>query len=87
MNHKKNIKLCDNYSRIVSEAIYKTKEGLKFLTPKQILQRFQQHSHKKKQVTHLKICKLLKSDKSFILCIEKKKLLKVYNNIMNLIKV
>ena len=32
--------MCDNYSRIVSEAIYKTKEGLKFLTPKQILQRF-----------------------------------------------
>ena len=30
----------DNYSRIVSEAICKTKEGLKFLTPKQILQRF-----------------------------------------------
>ena len=40
-SQEKLIKLCDNYSRIVSEAIYKTKEGLKFLTPKQILQRFQ----------------------------------------------
>ena len=31
----------DNYSRIVSEVIYKTKhgEGLKILTPKQMLQR------------------------------------------------
>ena len=39
MNHKKN--LFDDYSRIVSEAKYKSKygEGLKILTPKQMLQR------------------------------------------------
>ena len=35
------IRLFDDYSRIVSKARYKTKygEGLKILTPKQILQR------------------------------------------------
>ena len=39
MNHKKN--LFDDYSRIASEAKYKSKygEGLKILTPKQMLQR------------------------------------------------
>ena len=38
---RKVIKLFDDYSRIVSEAKYKTKygEGLKILTPKQMLQR------------------------------------------------
>ena len=37
---RKVIKLFDDYSRIVSEAIYKSKygEGLKMLTPKQMLQ-------------------------------------------------
>ena len=40
-SQEKVIKLFDDYSRIVSEARYKTKygEGLKILTPKQILQR------------------------------------------------
>ena len=39
MNHKKN--LFDDYSRILSEVKYKSKygEGLKILTPKQMLQR------------------------------------------------
>ena len=39
MNHQKN--LFDDYSRIVSEAKYKSEygEGLKILTPKQMLQR------------------------------------------------
>ena len=38
---EKVIKLFDDYSRIVSEAKYKSKygEGLKILTPKQMLQR------------------------------------------------
>ena len=39
-SQEKIIKLLDNYSGIVSKAIYKTKnKGLKILTPKQMLQR------------------------------------------------
>ena len=40
-SQEKVIRLFDNYSRIVSEVIYKTKhdKGLKILTPKQMLQR------------------------------------------------
>ena len=40
-SREKVIKLLDDYSKIVSEAKYKTEygEGLKILTPKQIIQR------------------------------------------------
>ena len=40
-SREKVIKLCNDYSEIVSEAKYKTKyrEGLKILIPRQILQR------------------------------------------------
>ena len=79
MNHKKN--LFDDYSRIVSEVKYKSKygEGLKILTPKQMLQRLpialaQVRAGK---ATHLKIYQM-KSDKYYILCIKKKKLIKKY---------
>ena len=42
-NTKKVIKLFNEYSKIVSEAKYKAEygEGLKILTPKQVLQRLQ----------------------------------------------
>ena len=41
-SRKKVIKLFDDYSRTISEAMYRTKhgEGLKILTSKQMLQRF-----------------------------------------------
>ena len=39
-SREKVIKLFDDYSRIISEAKYKTKyQGLKILTPKQMLQK------------------------------------------------
>ena len=61
----------DDYSRTVSEAKHKTQSGeeVKILSPKQMLQRLP---------VALAQVKAGNTYKSYILCIEKKKLLKVY---------
>ena len=68
------IKFYDDYSSMMSEAKYKATKGigLKILTPKQILQRL---PIALAQVIIQKIY-LMKSGKLFILCINKKRLLK-----------
>ena len=87
MNHKKN--LFDDYSRILSEVKYKSKygEGLKILTPKQMLQRLP---------IALALVKagntsenLLNEIRQIIYSLNPAKEItkKVYNNIMNSIKV
>ena len=86
MNHKKN--LFDDYSRIVSEAKYKSKygEGLKILTPKQMLQRLpialaQVRAGNTSESLPNEIRQILYS-----LYQEKEINKKVYSNTMNLIK-
>ena len=86
MNHKKN--LFDDYSRIVSEAKYKSKygEGLKILTPKQMLQRLpialaQVRAGNTSENLPNEIRQILYS-----LYQEKEINEKVYSNTMNLIK-
>ena len=74
-SREKVLKLFDDYSRIASEAKYKTKYGgLKILTPKQILQRL---PIALAQVKEGNTSENL-SGKSYILCIKNKKLLKKY---------
>ena len=83
------IKLFDDYSRIISEAKYKTKygEGLKILTPKQTLQRLPI------ALAQVKTCDtsehLLNEIRQIIYYLYQAKEIakKVYNNIMNSIKV
>ena len=80
--------MSNSYSRIVSEAKYKAKQGkyegkrakLKILSPKQILQRFPIALAQVKAGNTSENL-ITKSDKLFILCIEKKKLLKKYTTI------
>ena len=86
MNHKKN--LFDDYSRIVSEAKYKSKygEGLKILTPKQMLKRLpialaQVRAGNTSESLPNEIRQILYS-----LYQEKEINKKVYSNTMNLIK-
>ena len=86
MNHKKN--LFDDYSRIVSEAKYKSKygEGLKILTPKQMLQRLpialaQVRAGNTSESLPNEIRQILYS-----LYQEKEINKKVYSNTMNLVK-
>ena len=86
MNHKKN--LFDDYSRIASEAKYKSKygEGLKILTPKQMLQRLpialaQVRAGNTSESLPNEIRQILYS-----LYQEKEINKKVYSNTMNLIK-
>ena len=74
-SREKVLKLFDDYSRIASEAKYKTKyRVLKILTPKQILQRL---PIALAQVKAGNTSENL-SGKSYILCIKNKKLLKKY---------
>ena len=83
------IKLFDDYSRIISEAKYKTKygEGLKILTPKQTLQRLPI------ALAQVKTCNtsehLLNEIRQIIYYLYQAKEIakKVCNNIMNSIKV
>ena len=86
MNHKKN--LFDDYSRIASEAKYKSKygEGLKILTPKQMLQRLpialaEVRAGNTSENLRNEIRQILYS-----LYQEKEINKKVYSNTMNLIK-
>ena len=86
MNHKKN--LFDDYSRIVSEVKYKSKygEGLKILTPKQMLQRLpialaEVRAGNTSENLRNEIRQILYS-----LYQEKEVNKKVYSNTMNLIK-
>ena len=86
MNHKKN--LFDDYSRIASEAKYKSKygEGLKILTPKQMLQRLpialaEVRAGNTSENLRNEIRQILYS-----LYQEKEVNKKVYSNTMNLIK-
>ena len=86
MNHKKN--LFDDYSRILSEVKYKSKygEGLKILTPKQMLQRLpialaQVRAGNTSENLPNEIRQILYS-----LYQEKEINEKVYSNTMNLIK-
>ena len=73
----------DDYSRIVSEAKYKTKygEGLKILTPKQMLQRLQIALAQVKAGLLNEIRQII-----YPLYQTKEITKKVYNNIMNSIK-
>ena len=73
----------DDYSRIVSEAKYKTKygEGLKILTPKQMLQRLQIALAQGKAGLLNEIRQII-----YPLYQTKEITKKVYNNIMNSIK-
>ena len=86
MNHQKN--LFDDYSRIVSEAKYKSEygEGLKILTPKQMLQRLpialaEVRAGNTSENLRNEIRQILYS-----LYQEKEVNKKVYSNTMNLIK-
>ena len=86
MNHKKN--LFDDYSRIASEAKYKSKygEGLKILTPKQMLRRLpialaEVRAGNTSENLRNEIRQILYS-----LYQEKEINKKVYSNTMNLIK-
>ena len=79
----------DNYSRIVSRAIYKTKygDGIKILTPKQMIQRLTTALTQTKAANlyenlHNEIKQIIYS---FYRAKEIPK--KVYNNIMNSVKV
>ena len=87
MNHQKN--LFDDYSRIVSEAKYKSEygEGLKILTPKQMLQRLPIALAKIKAGNAFE--NLLNETRQIIysLYLSEEITKKVYINIMNSIKV
>ena len=77
------IKLFNCYSTVVSEAKSKVKngEGFKILTPKQMLPRLPLAFAQVKAGNTSE--NLLNEIRQTIFCIELKKLLKVFNNIMN----
>ena len=90
-SQEKVMKLFDDYSRIVFEAQYKTKygEGLKILTPKQMLQRVPIAPAQVKAAN--KSDNLISEIRQIIYCLYRAKenitILTVYNNIMNSVKV